>query len=197
MTSHTKHYLDSIDPFASRFIRAKVRQLIRQVGFPADDREDLLHDFAVDLLHRRASFDANAGAWEAFVVVVCENRFASILAHHRAAMRSWDRKPSSLDEGTQNGEGEQATVGDTLADDCHEWRTGRRQRTWIDTADLAMDLAEFLDSLPPAMRDLCERRKVSTISEAAKAMGITRVAAYERLRRIREAGEKKDLRDYL
>lgn len=197
MNSNTKHYLDSIDPFASRFIRAKVRQLIRHAGFSAEDREDLLHDFAVDLLYRKPNFNPEDGTWEAFVVVVCQNRFATILDHQRAEMRSCERRPTSLDERVRNGKGVRTALGEILRDDCHERRTGTRQRPWVDGADLAMDLAEFLETLPTSMRELCERRKVSSISQAAKEMGITRVAAHDLLRRLRQAGEKRGLHAYL
>lgn len=195
MTSKTKHYLDSIDPFASRFIRAKVRQLIRQGCFTAGDREDLMHDFAADLLHRKLHFNPEDGTWEAFVVVVCQNRVASILIHHRAEMRY--ERPTSLDEATADADGIETSIGETLPADCHERRTGCRPRFWIDATELAMDLAEFLATLTPKTRAMCDQLMATSISEAARVIGITRVSAHARLRRIREACERNNLRDYL
>jgi DNA-directed RNA polymerase specialized sigma24 family protein len=196
MKSKTRHYLDSIDPFSSRFIRAKVRQLIRQGCFTAEDREDLMHDFAADLLHRKLHyFDPKDGTWEAFVVVVCQNRVASILIHQRAEMRY--QRASSLDESTDDADGIEVRIGETLADDCHERRTGCRPRSWIDAADLAMDLAEFLATLTPKTRAMCDELMATSISEAARQIRITRVSAHARLNRIRLACERSDLREYL
>ncbi len=195
MTSKTKHYLDSIDPFASRFIRAKVRQLIRQGCFTAEDREDLMHEFAVDLLHRKLHFNPKDAPWEAFVLVVCQNRVASILIHQRAEKRY--QRASSLDESTTDADGIEVSIGETLADDCHERRTGCRPRSWIDAADLAMDLVEFLATLTPRTRAMCDELMATSISEAAREIGITRVSAHARLNRIRQACERSDLREYL
>lgn len=74
-----KHHLDCFDEFTIRFIRSKVRQLIGRAGLTEADRDDLLQEFALDLIQRRQQFDPRFGTWEAFVVVVCENRLATIL----------------------------------------------------------------------------------------------------------------------
>lgn len=196
MPAKTKHYLDALDPFASRFIRAKVRQLMLLPGFRSSDREDLLHDFAVDLLQRRASFDPATGAWEAFVVVVCENRCASILAHRCAEMRSRDREWGSLNDVARDEEGHRVEAGARLADDCHERRTGGHARRWDETVDLKHDLADVLDSLPPRLRELCRRLQTDSVSQAARAMGMSRAAAYERLHRLRRRFEQAGLHWY-
>lgn len=113
MSSNNQHYLDAIDPFASRFIRGKVRQLIGQAGFTRQDRDDLLQEFAIDLLRRKRHFDPAAASWEAFVIVVCENRYAALIQHRRRSMRDPRRLDGSLDQRVED-EGRSVAFADTL-----------------------------------------------------------------------------------
>lgn len=197
MTTKFKHVLDSIDPFASRFIRGKVRQLVELPGFHKGDREDLFHDFALDLLQRRRAFDPASGSWEAFVIVVCENRFAALLDHRKAKKRTDQCEGRSLNESVHDDEGRCVEVGDSVPESQSDRRTRIRRRSAVEASELFLDMADVIASLPPQLRDLCSMLKQGSVKSAAQAMGVSRPTIYARIRILRRLFENAGLRDYL
>ncbi len=193
----TKHNLDCFDAFTARFIRGKVRQLIGRAGFKESDRPDLLQEFAIDLIQRRAHFDPEAANWEAFVVVVCENRCATILEHHQAEMRSHEREGGSLNSPTKAPEGKRTDDGATIPESQQGLRTGQYHRPHEDVSGLAQDVAHVLKQLPPRLRELCDRLKQDSVSDVARETGVSRTELYRRIDRIRQRFEEAGIRGYL
>jgi RNA polymerase sigma factor (sigma-70 family) len=189
--------LSCLDPFAARFICAKVRQLIGRAGFCESDRPDLIQDFVGNLLERAEKFDAAMASWEGFVVVTCQNHLATLLERHSAQMRSRDREAGSLN-AERRGAGKRVDIGSTMAESQQDQRTGRRTRSHEERFDLVHDVAEVIAGLPPRLRDLC-RCIMSGKSRAATAreLGMSQGDLYEVLSRIRARFEKEGLRDYL
>lgn len=181
-----KHHLDCFDEFTIRFIRSKVRQLIGRAGLTEADRDDLLQEFALDLIQRRQQFDPRFGTWEAFVVVVCENRLATILERQQAEMRSRQREDSSLDRPVQDGEGGRTEFGKTLPDTQAGKRTGHWPRSSQETSKPVQDVATVLEGLPDPLRQIC-RRLMAGESKAsiARELGMSRAAPYGLLGDIR------------
>ncbi|MEX0678368.1 MAG: hypothetical protein WD063_14905 [Pirellulales bacterium] len=193
----TKHNLDCFDEFTARFIRTKVRQLIGRAGFREADREDLLQDFALDLLQRRKHFNPDTANWEAFVVVVCENRYATILAHQRADKRSGEHEGGSLNQPIKDADGDCTEFGATLPDSQQQRRTGRYRRSNEEIWELGEDVVSVLDQMPPTMRKVCEIVMRSSKAAAARELVISQGTVYEIRDRILVRFEKAGLRDYL
>jgi RNA polymerase sigma-70 factor (ECF subfamily) len=193
----TRHNLDCFDEFSARFIRGKVRKLLRLPGFTASEQPDLIQEFARDLIQRSKKFDRGVANWEAFVVVVCENCFATILEHRRADMRSSCREAGSLNRPVNDSEGRRIDIGDTVADSQHELRTGRHRRQHEEASDLARDVAHVLEQLPPQLRKICEGIMRDSKASVARNLGMSQGAFYGQLERIRARFEKASLRDYL
>lgn len=193
----TKHNLDCFDEFTSRFIRSKVRKLVGRAGFTESDRPDLVQEFALDLLERRKNFDPNTASWEAFVVVVCENRYATILEHRQAEMRSHAREAGSMNRPIKDADGKRADFGSTIPDSQQAQRTGRPCRSHEEAWDLEHDMADVLDQMPPTMRKVCEIVIRESKAAAARELGISQGALYEILGRVLARFENADLRDYL
>ena len=193
----TKHSLDCFDEFAAKFIRSKVRQLIGRAGLTESDRPDLIQEFALDLLQRRKSFNPEAASWEAFVVVVCENRYATILKHRQAEMRSHKREAGSLNRPIKDAEDKRTEVGATIPDSQQARRTGQHRPPLEEARDLAQDVAEMLDEMPPTMRKLCEILMRDSKAVAARELRLSQGGLYELIGRIRTRFETAGLRDYL
>ncbi len=193
----TEHNLDCFDEFTSRFIRRKVRKLVGRAGLTKSDAPDLFQEFAIDLVRRRPKFDPDKASWEAFVVVVCENRYATILAHRCAEKRSYKREAGSLNRPIKDPEGNRTDLGSTIPVSQQARRTGQQRRTDADASDLAHDVADALDQMPPLMRELCELLKYIPKTEAARELGITRSRLYEIQAPILKRFENANLRDYL
>ena len=193
----TKHSLENFDDFTSRFIRSKVQKLIGRAGFTESDRPDLIQKFAFDLIQRRKNFDPNTATWEAFVVVVCENCYATILEHRNAEMRSHQREAGSLNRPIKDADGNRTDFGSTTPDSQQARRTGQHRRSAEETWDLAQDVADVLDKMPPTMRKVCEIAMHESKAAAARELGISQGALYEILGRILTRFENAGLRDYL
>ena len=193
----TKHSLDCFDAFTAKFIRSKVRKLIGRAGFNRSDYESLIQDFAVNLVRRKTNFDPTKATWQGFVVVVCENHFASILEHRQAEMRSREREAGSLNRPVKDAEGSQTDFGSTIPDSQQARRTGQHRRSEEEAWDLAQDMAAVLDQMPPMMRKVCEIVMRDSKAAAARELGISQGALYEILGRVLTRFENANLRDYL
>jgi RNA polymerase sigma factor (sigma-70 family) len=191
------HNLDCFDEFTSRFIRSKVRQLIGRARFQEADRHDLLQEFALNLLQRRKHFNPDTATWQAFVVVICENCYATILEHRRAEMRSHEREAGSLNRPITDAEGNRAEFSSAIPDSQQARRTGQYRRSHEEVWDLAHDLADVVSQMPPTMRKVVELVMRSSKAAAARELGISQGALYEILGRILTRFEKAGLRDYL
>ncbi len=189
--------LDCFDEFTAKFIRSKVRQLIGRAGFNEADRQDLTADFVLDLLQRRKNFDAVTATWQAFVIVVCENRFVTILEHRKAEMRSHKREAGSLNRPIKDGEGKEKPLGATLAEPQGAKHTGQDRRSDEDSWELSHDLAAVFKTLTPQLRQLAEALMSDSKSAAGRDLGYSQGKLYERLGRLRARFEKAGLRDYM
>jgi DNA-directed RNA polymerase specialized sigma24 family protein len=189
--------LDCFDGFTIRFIRSKVYKLTGKRGFTKSDYPDLIQNFACDLIQRSKHFDPTTANWEAFVVVVCENCFATILEHRRAERRSHAREAGSLNRLVKDTEGDQVEVGSTIPDSQHARRTFQHRRAHEDACDLALDTTDMLKMLLPPLRDLCKQLKRVAVSEIARETGVSRPELYRRISRIRRCFERSGMRDYL
>ena len=192
-----KFPLDCFDEFTACFICSKVFKLVGRAGFTKSDRPDLLQEFALDLIQRRNHFDPNTATWEAFVVVVCENRFVTILEYRQAEMRSHRREAGSLNRPIKDADGNRADFGSTIPDSQQARRTGQHRRPNEEACDLAQDLADVLDQMPTTMRKVCEIVMRDSKAAAARELGISQGSLYEILDRILTRFEKAGLRDYL
>ena len=194
----TKHDLGCFDEFTSRFIRAKVRQLIGRAGFTESDRPDLIQDFALNLIRRSEKFDPSVANWHAFVVVVCQNHYAATLEHKRAEKRSSKREAGSLNQPVKNRTGRQVEIGATIPESQQALHTGQWRRSHEEAADLVVDVAGVLDLLPPRLRRICERLKDGdSKTSVARDRGMSQGAFYDLLKGICVRFEKAELRDYL
>ena len=64
---------------------------------------------------------------------------------------------------------------------------GRSSLSGIEAFELRHDMEVILAKLPAEHRQICERLKTETITDAAISLGITKKYMYECLREIREA----------
>jgi DNA-directed RNA polymerase specialized sigma24 family protein len=192
-----QNILEAFGVFAFRFICKKVDVLVRRYGFPRSERESLLQDFACNLHARRAKFDPSVATWEAFVVVVCENHFATLLEHRSAEMRARERENGSLNERIKDTEGKWTEFGSTIPDTQRSRHTGRSYRSDEERWELQQDVADVLASMPPRMRKVCEMIMCGSKTSAAGKLKMSQWSLYEMLERILARFEKAGLRDYL
>jgi RNA polymerase sigma factor (sigma-70 family) len=185
-----------LDDFACNLIKRKARRLARRPGFSHEDIEDIEQELALKLWESRSAFRPEKGSHEAFVTVVV-NRAVSNILRERAAAKRDHRRVTSLNTKVPGGPESPGDLGSSLAQDAHDARLGSSPRSPEERADLAFDVAEQLDSLPEGQRDLAERLKSQTVSEAAREMGVPRTTVQDAARRLRQPFEDAGLREYL
>ena len=149
------------------------------------------------MICRRKSFNPNTATWEAFVVVVCENCYATILEHRNAEKRSCTREAGSLNRPVKDADGNQTDFGATIPDTQQSRRTGQYRRPAEEASDLVNDIAELLDQMPPRMRKVCKLVMCGTKTSPSRELSMSQWALYEMFDRILSRFEKADLRDYL
>lgn len=171
-----------IDPATAARIARKAGQILRQVGLPRSDREDLEQALALLMLARLARFDPGAGDRAAFVGMVLRQATINVLRHYRAAKRS--AAVVSLEALVRAGADEPAELAG-----CDN-ALGER-------ADAALDVAAALAELPADLRAVAEELCTHSAAEAARRLGVPRATLHERAKEIRAAFEARGLDDYL
>lgn len=193
----TGNRFDGIDDYAIKLIRYRARQLVGLAGLTESDRPDLEQDMMLDLLRRLPRYDPERAQRSTFIARVVDHRVATILEARRAEKRDPRCEAGSLDERIRGIDGSVARV-DTLDHDETYWRrSGSSPRTEAELLDLGLDLELAVSALSPALRELCELLRTSTVTEIARGFGCSRAAVYDAIKRARRQLEKAGLGEYV
>ena len=179
--------------FATRFINAKVRQLIGRAGFNESDRDDLRQSFCLNFLQRRERFDPEKANWEGFVVMVCENFSASLLRRQLAEKRTTLRECMSLDQSSPSGQ----SIGSLTADNRVRRHRQVVQRSGPSQWELSEDTRAVLADMPPMMRKTCEILMRDSKKTAEHELNMSHGALYELLDRALKRFEKANMVEHL
>jgi RNA polymerase sigma factor (sigma-70 family) len=166
--------------FARSIIRRKARLIARCDGFTAQDLRDIEQELRLRLLQSLPQFDPTQAHINVFITTVVERSVAMLIRER------WAKKRDS--SGTRSLDAPSAAPTDVPDRD-----SGREAERF----DLAHDLAEVLAALPAELRDLAERLKVQTVSQAARDLNVPRTTLLRQVERLRRCFEDAGLRIYL
>ena len=171
-------------------ISRKARQLTRGHDCLSTEAEDFEQELAVQQWVAAKRFDPGLGSAASFARCVAANKAGSI-ADKRKAKRRTPRTtpPRSSGNASAHDEGECDVV------DISDLREAERQRQ--QDLHISLDVARHVDGLSPRHRDLCDRLKHSTVTDAAKASGRSRDAVYDDIAELRRHFERAGLHAYL
>lgn len=186
----------AIDSFAWVVIRRKARQLVGRAGFTAQDREDIEQDLALRLLESLRSYDPAQGHRNAFVTAVVDRTAAKILRDRRTKKRNGG-PVRSLDTLLRALDWDREEYDDVAHSFEESALIDRLPHGEEEQVDLRQDLASVLEHLPADLRDLAERLKTQSVSEAARDLGMPRTTLQRRVDQLRQHFEEAGLRDYL
>lgn len=189
-------YQQKIDRFTRGIIRRKINQLVGRAGFTSQDGDDLQQDLILRVLQSLPSFDSDQGHRNKFITAVVERHVANILRNKQAEKRD-HRRISSLNVMVEIAKDKKAELAQTIGQRELDARLGRRRRSDHELAQLALDLADVIATMPESWQTLLELRKTQTMSEIASGMGVPRTTLNDWMRRIRQRFEKAGMRDYL
>ena len=192
-----KNSYDGIGEYAVWIIKHKARQLIGSGGFAESDRDDLEQEMILDLLLRFPKYDSNKAQRNTFVAHIVKNKAVSILNERKVGKRDWHLCTASLNDRRITDDGENTERLEGYDMDEYLRQTGQLSRPPSERLELLIELRSIIPSLPPELRDLCERLQAMSVSELSRDTGIPRGTLYDRIKELRILFEDKGLRDYL
>lgn len=175
--------------FAHRFIRHKVRQLVRQKWCSLADQEDLEQELRLWLLRRAEQFDQALSDWPAFVTTVIERRIASLVEHATRHKRQSDSPLCSLSDSVTDATGHACERHETLSDSQRGHAAGVDKLPPLALFELRHDVATVLDSLPPDLRQVCDMLRDHPVQSVARRLGLPRGSLACMLKEIRDRFE--------
>lgn len=188
-----KNRYDGLHPAAVSSIRYHAKRLARCNAVPGMDIEDYEQHLALQLLCRSERYDPQRASFATFADRVVRSQAATLASPTEA--RSHEREMLSLDDilpnSTDDGDG---TLHDLISGNVCVSST--HDGSAYDVADLHVDLARFIESLPPALRR-CLGWLVAGAVEAAIRDGLHRSSFYEARGRLRARAMAYGLANYL
>src|SRR5262249_17337721 len=151
-----------------------------RAGFTAHDVRDIEQELLLRLLQSLPQFDPEQAHINVFITTVVGRSVAMLLRERRAKKRG-------------------AGVPSLDAPAAHRQPTEppAHRDSGADRIDLLTDLAAVLAALPADLRDLAERLKVQTVSQAARDLNVPRTTLLRQVERLRRCFEDAGLRIYL
>jgi RNA polymerase sigma-70 factor (ECF subfamily) len=160
-------------------IEVHVSRMIGSYGFTEQDREDLQQDCLVDLLERLARFDPARAKRSTFVRRCVEHRLSDLIRGRQQPRRDYRRttRGGEDDAATLLDEGGLCTCGAHRAEDPGS----------ITAADLRMDVATVVESLPPRQRQVCDLLPALSPFAISRYLGWSKREVYAHVAAIRAA----------
>jgi RNA polymerase sigma-70 factor (ECF subfamily) len=156
--------------------------LVRRLGLPGHEQEDLRQELLVDLISRLKWFDPARGTLSAFASVILRHRAGRVgkrINRERAIFAPMFLTDSLADDPTV------AAAFDTVVE-AHGYTSGfAHHYDRFVTIDRRLDLARVLGKLRPDDLSLCLKLAEQTPAELSRSGKFSRATLYRRLRNIR------------
>jgi len=189
---------DGIDEYAVWLIKHKAQRLIGRVGLTESDREDVEQELALDLLSRLPEYDATRGLRSAFVGQIINHKVAQLIRDRRRKKRDCRCRACSLDDPPEQEDGSTIPREEIIAQDDYDLLMSKHSRPEIERLDLRLDVSAVVSRLPADQQDLAARLMHQSITEAARALGVSRSTLYSNeVKHLRRIFTDEGLRDYL
>lgn len=176
----SRNRYDGIHSTIVKSVQAQARSLFRSNAVPTMDIEDIEQELMLHVHRRLPNFDHTRASLPTFVDRVVRNHAATLIEVAKAEKRGsetetvWLNEPVVID--TQHELSERSEL---IGDEHCQWRTPVLLRD--EQIMLRHDLIRVLQSLPPPVRDVFHWLAHSSISEAARSLGVSRASLYDRL----------------
>ncbi|MCG6158330.1 sigma-70 family RNA polymerase sigma factor [Rubinisphaera margarita] len=171
-----KHQIVQPESPVRQMVLSKARRFQRHARLRHFDRSDIEQTIWKVLLKALAKYSPERGELLGYCHKVVDSAIANFLRHHAVDLRRCDEQVS-LEE---------------LTPEILELTLGAE----MEGADLCVDLAEALASLPPDQRTICLRLMTETKSEAARQLGIPRTTLQGRIEKLRHQLAAAGLKDH-
>lgn len=159
---------------AARIIRAKARRLVGHGRFRSDDIPDIQQSLTLAVLKAIDRFDPSVADWAAFISTIVERRAAKLLNRRRSRTREHRYHVTSLSSLVPDEDGNQVPLGTQIGDEHREALTGKVQACPIAAGEIVQSVQLAMRDLSPEQQQLCLELSESTLTEVARARGVSR-----------------------
>lgn len=173
--------------YAQTLIRVKAKQLSRKPGFSSSDEPDLAQELSLHLLHQMVHYDPARASVNTFLSRVANTWAAGVLRDRRRLKRGGGRQIQALDQAFKPASEEEAPLTELLDHGALKRHVGQAGSCEQAAAELAMDIAAVIASLPPELKDLWHRLKHGTETSVARELNTSRRWVREGKERLRDA----------
>ncbi len=189
---------ENFDDYAITCIKLKVRQLIKRCGFDASDREDLEQELALHLFERIREHDPERGTVKTFIVCIVENKARTMIRVRNRRAESIAASPFSLNEEIpeEDGSGVMQRM-EAIDREDYLLGAGMLSRPTLELLEMRIDVERVIDTLPPPLREICERLKTQNVTQISAGTGASRQQVYDAIRKLRGIFDETGLKDYL
>ena len=171
--------------FTARYIRGKVRRLVRHAAMRHHDKDDLQQELTAAVCQALPSFDPAVGDWESFVSTVIERRAGQLLIGEKREKRLQGNAASSLDVLVKDADGVDVPLATQIRPEHQSAVTRQYRREDQEWAELLLDLETHLASLPDDERTLLLQLAKKSQAAVARARGVSRRTIRDLLERVR------------
>lgn len=170
--------------------------MVGKTGLLPDDIPDLQQDLWLELLSRLPSYRPERGGPRAFITLVVKNGAASILKARTAAKRGRGRPCLSLNREYVDDDGGSVELHETISADDYLRRTRGTVRSEEERRDLAHDVRNVINELPPIDRVVCLLLIDQDARGVARVVGMPRSTLRDLIKRLRKISKEAGLERY-
>ena len=174
-----------LDTYDLVLIRRKARTLAEQSSSSRDDQDDIEQDLVLHALQRLARFDRARGSLATFIDRVLTHKLADLMEAARTQSRGNDVPVLSLDATVETDDAEEIPIDETAVRDAIRAQRGLSSSKGVEHILARLALAQALDSLAPAQRQLWHLVAEHGVTAAARELGVGLTTVKRRLRKLR------------
>ncbi|MEN6358245.1 MAG: hypothetical protein ABFD83_14325 [Armatimonadota bacterium] len=187
---------EGLDGYSVHLIRYKAQRLIGYLGLTESDREDIEQDLAIHLRQNLPKHDASRGSLKTFINCVLDNRVKAIIKSRSCSTLDVRMHAYSIDAAAESARFDEFTMADILDTDDYQIMLGNVNRTLIEMVELRIDVRRAVSSLPEDLQKVCKLLSYTTVTAAARELGIKRSKLYEMMRRLRDILSAAGIKNY-
>ncbi|MCI0333663.1 MAG: sigma-70 family RNA polymerase sigma factor [Planctomycetes bacterium] len=188
---------DITDYFTTQLIRRTANSLVETGIFPQSDLDDVIQELRLCLLTQVPNFNPSKARWSTFVKHVVRMSAISLRRRQNAECRRGARQVGSLNVLVDGPFGAHTQLGAMVSEEEHRTGVGQGFISHADQIDLSEDVRTVIDSLPAALKQICERLAFQTPTEVRRELGLPRSTMQRRLESLRKHFRAAGISDFV
>ena len=171
---------DAAEDYVNDRINYRVDRLVAKVGFPDDERDDLVQDLLLALVQAVPLYNAKRSRWKTFVCAILNQRYRHLL---RQRLTRENAAQAGINSGilSMTGFGD---IADDYEDSIVDPHTAANDP--FVASDARMDLNAALATMPQRLQAIARLLMVHSPSEVARLLGRSPATVTRLIGQIRE-----------